>query len=174
MDLIKSIFQTAKSKSRKWNLIKTLIQTTFFWILFLYLIPKGIVRFDRFFDIPVFNPMPLTGGVLFTFFGIIGLSSGVTMSWIGRGTPLPLDCPNRLVIKGPYKFVRNPMAVAGIGQGISVGIILGSFTVIAYALTGALLWHFTVKPFEEDDLEQRFGQSFLEYKKNVKCWIPRF
>jgi len=95
------------------------------------------------------------------------------MSWLGKGTPLPLDCPNELVIKGPYKVVRNPMAVAGISQGICVGIILGSFLVIIYAILGGLLWHLFVKPVEEKDLEERFGKSYLDYKKKVKCWIPR-
>jgi len=92
---------------------------------------------------------------------------------LGKGTPLPLDCPNQLVIKGPYKFVRNPMAVAGIGQGVSVGVIFGSYLVIIYALSGAFLWHLLVRPIEEKDLEERFGKAYLDYKLNTRCWIPR-
>ena len=96
------------------------------------------------------------------------------MSILGVGTPLPLDSPNFLVVKGPYKFVRNPMAIAGIGQGIAVGLFLGSFGVLIYALLGAILWHILVRPVEEKDLEKRFGKSYQRYKKEIKCWIPSF
>jgi protein-S-isoprenylcysteine O-methyltransferase Ste14 len=96
------------------------------------------------------------------------------MSIIGQGTPLPIDCPNQLVVKGPYRFVRNPMALAGIGQGVSIGWYFGSFIIILYALSGAVLWHILVRPEEEKDLAQRFGNSYLEYQQKVKCWIPRF
>lgn len=94
------------------------------------------------------------------------------MSQLGKGTPLPLDCPNELVIKGPYKYVRNPMAIGGIGQGISVGIYLGSILVVLYAITGAFIWHILVRPQEEKDLKKRFGDEYSNYKKTVHNWIP--
>lgn len=65
------------------------------------------------------------------------------------------------------------MAVAGIGQGISVGIITGSWLVIIYAISGAFLWHYFVRPDEEDDLETRFGYHFKEYKERVGLWWPK-
>lgn len=114
------------------------------------------------------------GWVFFFLFSVLGVFSGYTMSWLGKGTPLPLDCPNELVILGPYKVVRNPMAVAGIGQAVSFGVIYGSFMIIFYALSGAVLWHLIVRPLEERDLEVRFGQPYLDYKKTVLCWLPRF
>lgn len=96
------------------------------------------------------------------------------MSTIGKGTPLPFDCAQKLVIKGPYKYVRNPMAVAGIGQALSIGLYFGSFLILIYALSGAVLWHVLVKPSEEKDLQNRFGNEYLVYKQKVKCWIPSF
>ena len=174
MKIFDSIFKTATSQNRAWNLIKTFFQTSVFWTVFLWFLPKGILRIEEYLNIDGFNSVPILGWSFFIIFSFIGISSGITMSWIGRGTPLPMDCPNQLVIKGPYKFVRNPMAVAGIGQGISVGLILGSVLVIFYSLSGAFLWHVLVRPSEERDLEKRFGNSFLEYKESVRCWIPRF
>ena len=63
------------------------------------------------------------------------------MSASGQGTPLLSAMPNRLVIAGPYRVVRNPMAVAGIAQGVAVGLILSSWRVVAHAVVGSLLWN---------------------------------
>jgi protein-S-isoprenylcysteine O-methyltransferase Ste14 len=92
----------------------------------------------------------------------------------GKGTPLPIDQTQKLVTNGPYRFVRTPMAVAGIGQGISISIIVGSIHIFFYSMLGAVLWHFVVKPLEEKDMEKRFGKDYSEYKQNVGCWIPKF
>ena len=169
-----SIFKPSKSNNRAWNLTKTFLQTIIFWLLFLYLIPTAILKVEKTIQINGFEPMAEIGWTLFLFFSLLGLFSGYTMSWNGKGTPLPLDCPNKLVVQGPYKIVRNPMAIAGIGQGICVGIIIGSYLVILYSIIGAILWHLLVRPSEEKDLESRFGQSYLDYKNKIKCWIPKF
>lgn len=134
----------------------------------------GILKIELNTGINGFLAQKEIGWILFLTFSLIGIYSGYTMSWRGKGTPLPLDCPNKLVIEGPYKIVRNPMAIAGIGQGISVGIILGSYTIILYSISGAILWHIMVRPIEEKDLEQRFGKTYLEYKSRIRCWIPNF
>lgn len=167
-----SIFKPARSYNGIWNLVKTFVQTGFFWLIFLYLIPMQIIRIESIVEVHGFSAQREIGWMLFSVFSLLGIYSGYTMSWRGKGTPLPLDCPNKLVIEGPYKFVRNPMAIAGIGQGICVGIILGSYLIIIYAICGAILWHFMVRPLEEKDLEERFGKSYLEYKRKIKCWIP--
>lgn len=167
-------FKTATSKNWLWNVIKTLIQTAFFWGFFLIFLPDLIMYVTADATILTFSPLSTLGIFAFAIFSILGLSSGITMSIVGQGTPLPTDCPNKLVLKGMYRFVRNPLAVAGIGQGISVGLYFGSIAVIIYALLGAILWHYLVRPAEEEDLEKRFGAEYLEYKSKVKCWLPRF
>lgn len=171
--MIEEFYKPATSRNLAWNLIKTLLQTFVFWLTFLYALPVGIIWFGEQFKIPGFQPLVILGWLLFIAFSTLGVTSGVTMSLIGRGTPLPLDCPQKLVIKGPYKLVRNPMAVAGIGQGISVGLIMGSFLVIAYSLAGGFIWHYYVRPSEEADLQKRFGDGFSEYKGSTWCWMPK-
>jgi protein-S-isoprenylcysteine O-methyltransferase Ste14 len=76
------------------------------------------------------------------------------------------------VIAGPYRYVRNPMAVAGIAQGVAVGLLLGSWLVVIWALCGSLVWNSLIRPFEEEDLEKRFGDDFRAYRDHVKCWVP--
>ncbi|MFT6148467.1 MAG: protein-S-isoprenylcysteine O-methyltransferase Ste14 [Saprospiraceae bacterium] len=165
-------FKTATSESWLWNVSKTLIQTALFWIVFLFLLPDLVMYIVGGSALLTFSPLPNLGIVAFAIFSVLGLWSGITMSVIGQGTPLPTDCPSKLVIKGPYRLVRNPMAVAGIGQGISIGLYFGALAVIVYALVGAVLWHYFVRPAEEEDLEKRFGEDYLDYKRKVKCWLP--
>jgi protein-S-isoprenylcysteine O-methyltransferase Ste14 len=96
------------------------------------------------------------------------------MSTLGQGTPLPSAMANHLVIAGPYRWVRNPMALAGISQGVAVGLILESWLVVAWAIAGSLVWNYVIRPFEETDLEERFGDEFVRYRAAVRCWVPRF
>ncbi|BAS14477.1 protein C-terminal S-isoprenylcysteine carboxyl O-methyltransferase [Arthrobacter sp. Hiyo8] len=92
---------------------------------------------------------------------------------VGQWHPLPSAMPNHLVIAGPYRWIRNPMAAAGILQGAAVGVILQSWLVVAYAVVGSLVWNYVVRPLEESDLEERFGEEFRQYRDAVRCWVPR-
>ena len=103
----------------------------------------------------------------------LGIWSAISMSTHGEGTPLPSATARRLVIAGPYRFVRNPMAVAGIAQGVAVGVMAESWLVVVYALCGSLVWNWVVRPLEEADLVARFGTTYAEYAQSVRCWIPR-
>ena len=87
---------------------------------------------------------------------------------------MPVDQTNALVTRGPYKFVRNPMAVAGIGQGMAISLLFLSVPLFLYSILGGILWHVVVRPAEERDMEVRFGTPYAEYKNRVSCWIPGF
>lgn len=156
-----NLYKPSNSQNGFWNLLKTFLQTSVFWFVFLWLIPKLIVYVEKSIFKTDFEAYSLMGWAAFILFSLLGLWSGYTMSWHGKGTPLPLDCPQKLVIAGPYQYVLNPMALAGIGQGVSVGVILGSPFVITYAISGAILWHYLVKPSEEVDLLNRFGLEYI-------------
>lgn len=95
------------------------------------------------------------------------------MASAGNGTPLPLDSPRSLVVTGPYAYVRNPMVIAGLGQGIAVGLWLGSTLVLTYVLIGAWIWQFLARPLEDEDLRRNFGAVYLTYQHHVRCWQPR-
>ncbi|WP_024818905.1 methyltransferase family protein [Arthrobacter sp. 31Y] len=158
------------------NVGATMGQLILFWGFFLVVLPSVIRWFEQRWHISV--PFPSgaapAGLVVLILASALGIASAVTMSSAGGGTPLPSAMPNRLVIAGPYKWVRNPMAVAGISQGVAVGLMLGSWLVVAYAVLGSLLWNYAVRPHEEADLEKRFGTEFQRYRDSVRCWIPRW
>lgn len=171
--------RTARPARRAKHLFVTGAQLLMFWGLFLVVLPLVIAWFEDRWHLRLDPPtaveisVGVTGAVLLIAASALGIWSAVSMASLGEGTPLPSATANRLVIAGPYRFVRNPMAVAGITQGVAVGLLLGSWLVVAYALCGSLLWNWAVRPLEEADLEARFGDEFRRYRDSVACWVPR-
>lgn len=167
----------ARPANWRWNVAKTLTQTVAFWTVFLFLIPAGFLELESALGLDGWRftgPAGTWVGVaLFCVGGALGLTSGLVMAVRGGGTPLPADCARELVVSGPYRYLRNPMAVAGLTQGFAVGLILGSPTVILYAVAGGPVWHVFVRPWEEADLEARFGEPYRRYRARVRCWWPR-
>ena len=167
----------ARPAPRWWIVAKSLSQTIIFWGIFLFILPMGIFTLEGWLGGDTWRFTTTVsawwGGVLFVMGGLLGLASCITMSLVGRGTPLPADCARDLVVAGPYRYLRNPMAVAGLSQGVAVGLVLGSPMVVAYALVGGPIWHFFVRPWEEIDLERRFGEPYRQYRAAVRCWLPR-
>lgn len=168
-------FRIAPARQKRAQLGRTGAQITVFWGLFLAVIPVVIVllemRWQLHFALPLW--VRIGGGILLLAASALGLWAAATMSTLGDGTPLPAEMPRRLVIAGPYRWVRNPMAVSGILQGVSVGLITSSWLVVAYALCGSLAWNWLIRPLEEADLEERFGAEFTDYQARVACWVPR-
>lgn len=171
---MRSPFRVAPLAPRWRHVLATLAQTVVMWGAFLGLMPWGLVLLEQQLGIPGFKAtwqVP-AGVVLFTLCGALGLWSGFTMAWHGEGTPLPTATARRLVVAGPYRVVRNPMAIAGLGQGVAVGIALGSWCVLAGVLAGLVIWQRWVRPAEEADLEARFGDDYRHYRTLVGCWLP--
>jgi protein-S-isoprenylcysteine O-methyltransferase Ste14 len=169
------VFRTARPRSIPGLLAVTGVQIVVFWGVFLAAGPLIIVLLERRWRVGVPFPafaLPL-GVVILILASALGIWSAAAMVVAGRGTPLPVAMARRLVIVGPYRFVRNPMAVAGIVQGVAVGLVLSSWLVIAYAVIGSVVWNLAVRPHEERDLDERFGEDFRRYRDAVQCWIPR-
>ena len=168
-------FRPASSVRTSGHLVATFLQIVVFWGFFLAVLPLAIRFAENRWGVGIDFP------VAFVYLGIaalilasgLGIWSALTMAILGRGTPLPSAMTNELVIAGPYRFVRNPMALAGITQGVAVGLLLSSWLVVVYALLGSLVWNYAVRPHEEADLEQRFGDPYREYRSQVRCWLPR-
>jgi protein-S-isoprenylcysteine O-methyltransferase Ste14 len=169
------MFRQAKPASTNYVLLKTFSQIAVVWSLILVVFPYLITLVEA--EIGI-TPFEFTGQkpvavILFTVISMIGIWAAYVMSRVGKGTPLPLDHAVDLVVAGPYRYVRNPMAVSGIGQGLAVALFLGSPLVAIYGIVGSLIWQLIFRPLEEDDLGRRFGAQFEKYRKSVKCWLPR-
>jgi protein-S-isoprenylcysteine O-methyltransferase Ste14 len=164
-------FRTSTSNSLWGNALKTAVQIICVWSITLVVFP--LLLMESFNELTTPRTLQLwAGGILFVISSLLGLASAVVMVSSGRGTPLPLDQTQRLVVSGPYAYVRNPMAVAGIGQGLAVSLAFGSISVLVYALLGGILWNYVVRPLEEQNMLDRFGEQYWEYQQRVRCWWP--
>jgi protein-S-isoprenylcysteine O-methyltransferase Ste14 len=90
----------------------------------------------------------------------------------GLGTPAPVAPPERLVVGGIYRWVRNPMYVAVIATILGQALLLGRPVLVGYA---AVFWAITasfVRFYEEPDLALRFGADYEDYRRSVRAWLP--
>ncbi len=92
----------------------------------------------------------------------------------GRGTPAPFDPPRQFVAVGPYRWVRNPMYVGGVSVLVGVGLWQRSSGILLLALVGMLAAHLFVTLIEEPGLSRRFGDSYQEYTRTVRRWLPKW
>jgi protein-S-isoprenylcysteine O-methyltransferase Ste14 len=95
--------------------------------------------------------------------------------WTGRGTPAPIAPPQRLVVVGFYRYVRNPMYLGFAAGWIGLWIVFGhaDLRVIAAVLAVALGVCLFVMFYEEPTLRKKFGTDYDEYCRNVRRWWPR-
>jgi protein-S-isoprenylcysteine O-methyltransferase Ste14 len=91
----------------------------------------------------------------------------------GRGTPAPVAAPRHLVVRGPYRWVRNPiyLPIATIIAGQA--LVFGSPGLLAYGVVVGLAFHAVVVVYEEPTLRRRFGADYQAYVTAVPRWIPR-
>ncbi len=91
----------------------------------------------------------------------------------GRGTPLPLDPPKKLVVEGPYGVVRNPLywsvALVLLGEAAVFHSVALADCAIVYFVVASLI----VLVFEEPELRRTFGAEYEEYCRRVPRWLPR-
>jgi protein-S-isoprenylcysteine O-methyltransferase Ste14 len=90
----------------------------------------------------------------------------------GQGTPAPFDPPQVFVASGPYRYVRNPMYVGAICALLGGGLIVSSSSILFLAFGFWVIAHLFVLIYEEPALEERFGESYMQYRRNVRRWLP--
>ncbi len=92
----------------------------------------------------------------------------------GRGTLAPVDPPKHLIVRGLYRYVRNPMYVSVVTILIGESILFTSMSVLIEAGFFFGLAHLFVVGYEEPVLRRQFGESYDNYSQKVSRWIPRY
>lgn len=91
----------------------------------------------------------------------------------GQGTLAPWDPPRELVVRGPYRYVRNPMISGVILVLFGEAALLLSVPHALWAVAFLALNLLMIPLFEEPQLERRFGDGYREYCRHVPRVIPR-
>jgi len=91
----------------------------------------------------------------------------------GRGTLSPLDPPTALVVRGLYRYVRNPMYLGVTTIILGEALLTGSVALLVYWVVWFVAVNLFVLGYEEPTLRRQFGASYEEYTRRVGRWIPR-
>lgn len=111
--------------------------------------------------------LPFLGGA------VLYLWCAGAFTFIGKGTPAPIDAPVFLVRSGPYRRVRNPMYIGVFSVLLGEVILFHSLSLLVYMLLAGTVVHLFVVFYEEPSLRRRFGESYEAYLHNVPRWLPR-
>ena len=137
------------------------------------LIPWLLTRWQAREPLPYWTPVRVLGGILLVA-GLIALVQAFVRFVVeGFGTPAPVAAPDRLVVGGVYRYVRNPMYVAVLAAIIGQALLLGRLGLLLYAGAAWLIVAAFVHWYEEPTLTRRFGAEYEAYRRAVPAWLPR-
>jgi len=172
------LLQQAKHEfSPKQRFVALLVLAPFFLIVLPFILITLGSRIDLWLQWPpiLYEPFNLILGWLLIVVGwIFGIWSIYIQFTLGRGTPVPLMATQKLIIRPPYSYSRNPMALGAIVMYLGVAILFGSMGAVVIELLGTGILLTYIKRIEEREMEIRFGQEYLNYKKQTPFLIPRF
>jgi len=145
--------------------------TLFVGFLLIYL-PARVLAAAGIVRPPVIAAPQIAGMVVGAIGAALALWCIFTFATIGQGTPAPFDPPRKLVIRGPYRFVRNPMYI---GAGLALAgaaLFYKSLPLLAYGGAFLVVCHLFVLAYEEPTLRRSFGADYEAYCQRVRRWWP--
>ena len=153
-------------------LIRTLTYATLFIAFVLIYVPSRVLAWAGVAR-PAVMGWPQIGGLIICSLGaIIALSCVFAFAFIGKGTPAPFDPPRRLVIRGPYRFVRNPMYLGVATALAGAALFYTSTALLAFVALFLVVTHLFVLLYEEPTLHRSFGPEYEVYCHSVHRWLP--
>jgi protein-S-isoprenylcysteine O-methyltransferase Ste14 len=76
-----------------------------------------------------------------------------------------------LVMRGPYRFTRNPMYLGLVVLTLGIAIWVGALAMFAVPLLLFATANWVHIPFEEAKMQRQFGQAFDAYTDKVRRWL---
>src|SRR5262245_40594271 len=133
-------------------------------------VPYGILRANAHWT----WPEPTLGALAPVALTLLGAGVLLRCVWdffaAGRGTLAPIDPPKELVVRGLYRFTRNPMYNGVLAALLGEAWLFGSRALLEYAGFVWVVFHLWVVSYEEPALESKFGDSYRSYRRAVPRW----
>jgi protein-S-isoprenylcysteine O-methyltransferase Ste14 len=154
-------------------LVRTFTYAVLFVGLVLVFVPARLLSWSGIAQPKIIGVLQI-GGMAFSAIGaVLAMWCLLTFVLEGKGTPAPFDPPRRLVVLGPYRFVRNPMYL-GAGFALAgAALFYESFQLLAYSGLFFLAVHLFVVFYEEPRLKRSFGREYTAYCRTVGRWLPK-
>ena len=119
------------------------------------------------------EPVQITGAVLAAAGAAALLAAFAQFATQGRGTPAPPAPTEQLVVRGLYRYVRNPMYLAVLAVITGQALLLSRPVLLGYAAAVAAASIAFVYGYEQPTLARRFGAQYEAYRRAVPGWWPR-
>jgi protein-S-isoprenylcysteine O-methyltransferase Ste14 len=165
-------FLRRDTKVNMFVIARAVVYATLFIGLLLIYVPTRLLSWSGIVRPATMEAPQIAGMIIGTAGAAVALWCVVTFARIGKGTPAPFDPPRRLVIRGPYRFVRNPMYIGATLALAGAALFYESVPLLAYAGLFLLASHIFVVWYEEPTLRRTFGQEYEEYCSQVRRWWP--
>ena len=156
---------------RLWVALRAIVYATAFLALWLWLVYAAHLRPPPF-GVHLPDWTAPIGVALMPVGALLMMTCIATFVLRGRGTPMPLDPPREFVASGPYRWVRNPMYIGMFVFLVGYALCAVSFGALLVALAMLTAAHLFTVLYEEPALERRFGESYREYRRTARRWIP--
>lgn len=160
---------------RSWSVVWLTLRSLL-WTILLPGVIAGYVPW-RFFglgqiEVDLLSPAHLAGIVCISAGAVLLGACIVEFARSGRGTLSPVDPPRRLVVRGLYRYVRNPMYLSVTTIVLGESVLARSQALAVYWAVWFLAANLFVIGFEEPTLRQRFTADYDVYTRQVRRWIP--
>ena len=155
-------------------LARALTYATLFIALLLVIVPQRILAGAGIVWPAHIGVLQVIGAALFIAGMGLAVACVLTFAFVGRGTPAPFDAPRKLVVVGPYRWVRNPMYIGAGLALLGAAIFYGSFGLALYTVGFWSMAHLFVLLYEEPVLRRQFGADYDAYAATRRRWIPRW
>ncbi|MGA7523037.1 MAG: methyltransferase [Acidobacteriaceae bacterium] len=152
--------------------VRTLVYATLFIGFLLLYLPARVLNATGIHRPAHLAALELTGLIIGTLGALIALWCVAAFISLGKGTPAPFDPPRRLVIRGPYRFMRNPMYLGAALALAGAALVYHSLALLAYAVIFFVVFHLFVVFYEEPHLRRTFGPDYSVYCARIHRWWP--
>ena len=169
-----------KQASREYSPRQRLAVLPALAVVFVVILPLALLYLgrllDRALDWPALLHPPvnaIVGGLMILAGWLLALWTIYLQFTLGRGTPVPVVATQELIVRPPYSYCRNPMALGAIVLYLGVSVATGSPGAALLWLLGAAALLTYIRLVEEQEMVARFGEEYLAYRRRTPFIIPK-